>query len=520
MNSLHRGEHPFQFAVLGAGFGGSLTAWLLSKIGYRVVVIDRQVHPRFALGESSTPIADSVLRELGTRYALPELTQLSAYGLVKKAYPDLGIGLKRGFSYFQHRPGESFVPSSDGSNQLLVAASNSDEQSDTHWYRADLDAWFAKQAEASGVTLLEGTTIKSIRSGGQWSLDVESIDGTTTLIEVPFVIDATGAASLLARHLNIESRTDSLHTNSQAIFAHVRNWPEWQSQLFHYLEATSDYPFQCDNAALHHVIEEGWIWQLAFDNEITSVGIVLDKSESMRGSQANELIDSDSLPADQIWNKVLGRYPSLVSSLQTCRPILDPPAIRKTGRLQFLHAEAAGPDWAMLPSAVGFIDPLHSTGIAHTLWGIRRLLLAIEACSAAQTFSLDAWQNHWPSISNQTVDEFVWLDQLIASAYRTRQDFSAFVTAILFYFTAVVQFEQRRANQTATAFIEADEQALRELGTQAMEFLSEPIQIDDPRIEAWNNLIEAGCRPFNQVGLFNPNSKNMYRHTANPEKSS
>ncbi|MEZ6107717.1 MAG: hypothetical protein R3B96_16760 [Pirellulaceae bacterium] len=27
-----------------------------------------------------------------------------------------------------------------------------------------------------------------------------------------------------------------------------------------------------DQAALHHVVDDGWLWQLAFDNSITSVG--------------------------------------------------------------------------------------------------------------------------------------------------------------------------------------------------------------------------------------------------------
>ncbi|MCA9167813.1 MAG: FAD-dependent monooxygenase, partial [Planctomycetales bacterium] len=72
-------EPEFDVAVLGAGFGGSLTALLLNRIGLRTVLIERSSHPRFAIGESSTPIADCVLRDLARRYDLPQLMPLASF---------------------------------------------------------------------------------------------------------------------------------------------------------------------------------------------------------------------------------------------------------------------------------------------------------------------------------------------------------------------------------------------------------------------------------------------------------
>ncbi|HUG89439.1 MAG TPA: NAD(P)-binding protein, partial [Planctomycetaceae bacterium] len=69
-----------EIAVIGSGFGGSLTALLLDRIGRRPVLVDRGSHPRFAIGESSTPIANLVLRDLALRYGLPRLVPLAKYG--------------------------------------------------------------------------------------------------------------------------------------------------------------------------------------------------------------------------------------------------------------------------------------------------------------------------------------------------------------------------------------------------------------------------------------------------------
>ena len=49
--------------VIGSSFSGSLTALILRKMDIDVILIDRQRHPRFAIGESSTPAADLVLAE-------------------------------------------------------------------------------------------------------------------------------------------------------------------------------------------------------------------------------------------------------------------------------------------------------------------------------------------------------------------------------------------------------------------------------------------------------------------------
>ncbi len=153
--------------VLGSGFGGSLTALLLSRIGLRPVLIDRGRHPRFAIGESSTPVADLVLSDLCERYDLPRLKPLAKYGTWQRTYPELRCGLKRGFSYFRHEHGKTFEPAPAHANELLVAASSDDQHSDTHWHRADVDAFFASEVRREGLSFFEGVeaTVERVSHG-------------------------------------------------------------------------------------------------------------------------------------------------------------------------------------------------------------------------------------------------------------------------------------------------------------------------------------------------------------------
>src|SRR5690349_4595715 len=96
----------FDIAILGSGFAGSLTAMIARRMGYSVLMLERWTHPRFAIGESTSPLTNLLLEELAVRYDLPRLLPLTSYGPWKRAYPELTVGLKRGFTFYHHEPGK------------------------------------------------------------------------------------------------------------------------------------------------------------------------------------------------------------------------------------------------------------------------------------------------------------------------------------------------------------------------------------------------------------------------------
>src|SRR5262245_6509858 len=98
-------------AVIGSGFSGSLFAMVAHRLGLRVLLIERGRHPRFAIGESASPLAGVVLEQLADRYNLPRVKPLASYGAWQRAYPHVSCGLKRGFTYFEHRRGVPFCRS-------------------------------------------------------------------------------------------------------------------------------------------------------------------------------------------------------------------------------------------------------------------------------------------------------------------------------------------------------------------------------------------------------------------------
>ena len=79
-------------AVVGSGFAGSLVALALRQRGRRVVLVERGRHPRFAIGESSTPLANLLLEEFADRYDLPRIRAFSKWGTWQRTHPTSGPG--------------------------------------------------------------------------------------------------------------------------------------------------------------------------------------------------------------------------------------------------------------------------------------------------------------------------------------------------------------------------------------------------------------------------------------------
>lgn len=510
-------QHHADVAILGSGFAGSILALILDKIGLKAVIVDKVTHPRFAIGESSTPIGNMILRDLAARYNLPQLAPLTTYGTWRATYPDLINGRKRGFSYFHHKPGIPFNPMPDHANELLVTASTDNERCDTHWLRADVDHFLIKEVKNANIPVFENTLIESFQQqstksspsekGPTWRIKgkqhQQQID-----IEATFVVDATGAAGLIPNHLHLPDITAELETNSHAIFSHFEQLPAWHDASTALGVNTKDHPYCCDDAAVHHCIENGWMWTLRFIDGRASAGFVLDSKHHRMNY---------SVSPSAAWQTLIAQYPTLAQLYSGAKLANTPGKLYRTGRLQRLWAQAAGNNWALLPHTAGFIDPLHSTGIAHSLSGIERL---------AQLFATH-WGSpnlpvHLETYSSKIVRELRCIDLLVAGCYPGFTQFELLTSYTMLYFAAAITYEERRmdAYNTGAAFhhdfLCIDEEPLTAVIKQSYASLKK-ITAATPSardIERFREDVKLAIAPYNTAGLFNPRINNMYEYTA------
>jgi tetracycline 7-halogenase / FADH2 O2-dependent halogenase len=417
-------------AIVGSGFAGSLLARVLAVQGYEVVLLERGTHPRFAIGESSTPLANLSLERIARRYQLDDCYDLAAHGRWLERFPELRRGLKRGFTFYRHHPGRPFENAGLESERLLVAASPNDAVADTHWLRADVDHHFVREAVAAGVNYLDrvelmgadvrstGVRLTGTRSGGAAALDLSA----------DFVVDASGPGGFLARQLSIPSRLNRTETRSALVFSHFDNVRLMRDVV----RGLPDGPYPDDWAAVHHLIDEGWMYSLRFDHGVTSAGFALSRRglASLRASaRAN---------ADSLWHALLARYPTIAAAFAGATPLM-PIAFRS--RIQHRLAHAAGPRWVLLPHAYGFVDPLFSTGIAWGLRAIERLALCFEGGTPGGSLPSGEQLARYGKLLSAEADQ---VDRLVAGAYEAMAHFDLFAAHALIYFAIVSFAEVRR----------------------------------------------------------------------------
>ncbi|MBX3253025.1 MAG: tryptophan 7-halogenase [Chitinophagaceae bacterium] len=490
--------------VAGAGFAGSLTALVLNNCGFKVCLVEKGKHPRFAIGESSTPIADMILRSLSSQYNLSWLYDFSRYGSWQQAHPEIACGIKRGFSYFKHYPGKSFFTDDLHSNELLVAASASDTLSDTNWFRADFDAFLVWQVKAYGIDYFDMTSIETaVRTNNKWTFNASREEGAIT-IRASFFIDATGSGSLQEKLFSVKSSAESFLTHSFAVFSHFNAVPEWTGILQQKNIPTGDYPYNVDHSALHHVLEEGWAWVLRFNNNRTSWGFALNGDDSsLRDKSATE-----------IWNAMLAKYPDIHNVIGNVPLSPEPGRIIRSPRLQRKLEKCFGDGWVAMPHTIGFIDPLFSTGIAYSLAGIERVAGIL---SENRDFKQPLYAQ-LKAYEHTVFEELKLIDMLVAGCYKTMRHFQLFNAWSMLYFTFTIVYEQRRLNKLPVKyFLEAnnpDVQAIASCTYNELQELTERPNISQQDIEMFTANIRKRIAPYNTAGLLKPAAKNMYHHTA------
>jgi tetracycline 7-halogenase / FADH2 O2-dependent halogenase len=405
----------YDLAVVGSGFAGSLLAMIAHRLGRSVVLLERGSHPRMVIGESSTPLSNLLLQELATRYDLPALLPLTKWGTWQQHYPEVGCGLKRGFSFFHHEldhPGNIRLD-----KQMLVTASPHEEIADTHWYRADFDHHLVREAQRLGVVYCDEVNLRQFTEAEEYVELAGERHQQYVRFCARFVVDATGPRGCLHRLLGLSEAVLPHMPATQALYSHFRNVKRLDEDASFDKQDTPPYPV--DDAAVHHVFDGGWIWVLRFNNGITSAGIAATEAA------ARHLGLVEKAPA---WERLLDQIPALRTQFSGAthqQPFTYMP------RLGFRSGVITGTRWALLPSAAGFVDPLLSSGFPLTLLGVSRIAEMIDRHWNQHSFATELL-----TYAASTDGELLATSRLIGALYANMNNFDAFRAISLLYFAA------------------------------------------------------------------------------------
>jgi FADH2 O2-dependent halogenase len=484
----------YDVVVIGSGVAGSVTALLLSKLGYHTLMVEKGTHPRFALGESATPVMSQKIRHLGKVYDVPELGELSSYDNIMASGRPFMCGPKELFHYFMHEPGQTEAKFADRYREIVVQT----PEVDTQFLRCELDKRLVDYAISYGSEYLDMTELLDIDFAEDGaSLQLQKKDMAPEEVRARFVIDATGFRSLLANKLELRIPSQDLDTplRSRCIFTHFDSTGSLEDAVGHDEVFNARLKVSRARATQHHCFHGGWFWIIPFDSGVTSVGVNLDMDEYPMNDLGAE---------EEFWSFVR-RYPIMERMLAGRKSILP---YAKTGRLQFRTRAAAGDRWALLPAAAIGVDAWFSTGLGLNLISTHRL---IEALHGKVFPNNDFRAAHFQQYEQSLYREWYYITRMVDGIYKSFKHYDVFKSYIFFCFMGAESYVKgggiKRPNDPTALLLNVGNPVFIEnfnyIYAKVLECYRKD-QVSSEEVESFRRYLQKEMRDFNYRDYGNP----------------
>jgi flavin-dependent dehydrogenase len=372
--------------IIGAGPSGSVCGALLNQAGVDVLIVEKQVFPRFSIGESLLPQSMVYLEKAGMLDSIEKAGYQFKNGA---AFRD-----KQDYSTFDFRQKFSTGP---GTTFQVK--------------RAEFDKRLADCAESQGVKVRYQQEVVNIdNSGERVLLEVESVHGERYQIAANFVLDASGFGRVLPRLLELEK--PSSFPMRQSVFCHIE-------------DNISDPSYDREKilVTVHPKNKDVWFWLIPFSDGNCSLGVVAEPKffEQFDGT------------AEQILNSCLEQDEGLSKLLENAR------IINQVNQINGYAADVSslvGKNFALLGNAGEFLDPVFSSGVTIA---VKSADLAASLLMKERAGESVCWQTDYVKPLKSGVDTFrvlveAWYDgrlQDIIFYQQASDDVRAMVCSIL-----------------------------------------------------------------------------------------
>lgn len=392
-------KQSYDIVILGSGIASTTLALALGQIGCRTLVIEKDQHPRFAIGESTIPSSTVAWSHLARTYNIPEYHHISHYlGMQEKGitgYP------KAGFWFGLHKAGQPLQQR----HELMLETLKLPVGPDVHMYREEVDHYLVKRLPFYGVDYSDHTAMRDYEYDSTRQLAHLTLDqnGTSHKVTARFVVDATGHAAVMVRKFDLLKEPHKLHTHTRGIFGHFRD-VKFLENLYPYNDA---FRLSRDGTTQHHCFEGGWMWIIRFDNGISSVGLMLDPRIHP--------VDESLSPEEEL-HQFVAQFPDVYPQLKDMKPVRP---VARSGRIQFQAKTILGDGFILTPHAAGFIDPIFSNGLGMTAAFTARLIPYIQQAMRENDFSTKRFR----PIEKTFFREFKHIDLMASAAIESFRDY-------------------------------------------------------------------------------------------------
>ena len=305
--------------VIGGGPGGSTAATMLSRQGFRVLLLERESFPREHVGESLLPASMPVLDELGVLPAVQQAGFLPKWGATMLWGRD-----KTPWSWYFKETNQTYPHS-------------------YQVWRPQFDQLLLENSRASGVDVREGHRVREIifdanNAGGNRVAGVtyEDAAGHQRVANTSLVVDASGQGGLVGRQLGL------------------RSWDSFFQNLavYGYFTGSQRLPAPAENNIFIEAYSQGWLWNIPLHNGWASVGAVVDSAIGQRGIQQSS--------AKNYLLQQIAQAPAMSQLLNNAEMVAGPTLVRDWS---YVCQPMVGDGYILVGDAACFVDPLFSSGV-------------------------------------------------------------------------------------------------------------------------------------------------------------
>ena len=317
--------------VIGGGPAGSTAGALLAQRGYKVVVLEKEHHPRFHIGESLLPANLPLLEKLGVADAVK------------------AIGMEKW--------GAEFVsPWHDGKSQTFRFSDAWDKSMPFSYQvrRSEFDEILIRNAARLGAEVIEGCRVKNVAfapGNGGATIHAQHDDGRMQDWRARFVVDASGRDTLLGRQFDVKRRNP--RHNSAALYGHFTG--------------ATRHPGQDAGNITIFWFDHGWFWLIPLADGATSIGAVVWP----------HYLKSRSKPVREFFLDTIALCPALAERLAGATLASD---VEATGNFSYACDRTHGPNYLLIGDAFTFIDPVFSSGVMLAMQGGFEGAEAVDVC--------------------------------------------------------------------------------------------------------------------------------------------
>jgi len=231
----------YDVIVIGAGPAGSSAATVLAENGRRVLVLEREIFPRYHIGESLIPFTYHPLERLGMIERLKESAFVKKYS-VQFISPDGNAS--QPFYFFNRYDRESVAQTW----QVM---------------RADFDLMLLDNARKKGAEVIEEITVKELIWDDESVVGVRATtkEGEEVEFFAPLTFDATGKEAFTATRNGWRERDPYLNK--------VAAWAYYEG-------AVRQEGIDEGATVVAFVPEKGWFWWIPLHENRVSLGIVAE----------------------------------------------------------------------------------------------------------------------------------------------------------------------------------------------------------------------------------------------------